>query len=347
MPQSYAFDEAASQSLGPVARLLVALVALASLTVLGTAGYVLIEGMALADALYMTVITLSTVGYGETVPLSEIGRLYTIGLIVLGLGTVFYAVGTLASFLIEGRLRQILGRRTMKRVIAALHDHVIVCGFGRLGHAVSEYLRLGGTQVVVIDSDPAAREKCDEIGGFFVLGSALEDAALAEAGIERARALVAATPRDSDNVFISLSAREANPPILIHARAETRAGIRRLRLSGANQVISPHRLGGERIANAIVRPGVVEFLELSTPGDGADVDLEEIVLWADSVLVNTPLGDLSTHGLRAAVVAIKREDEPLCLKPGPTEVLRAGDRVVVIGDHEDLNRLAELAAPSA
>jgi voltage-gated potassium channel len=347
MPQPYAFDEAISRQRSPAVQLLIALVALAGLTILGTAGYVLIEGMAFIDALYMTVITLSTVGYGETVPLSEIGRLYTIGLIVLGLGTVFYAVGTLASFLIEGRLRQILGRRTMKRAITALHDHVIVCGFGRLGHAVSEYLRLGGTSVVVIDSDPAVQEKCDAMGCLFVLGSALEDAALAEAGIERARALVAATPSDSDNVFISLSAREANPPILIHARAETRAGVRRLRLSGANQVISPHRLGGERIANAIVRPGVVEFLELSTPGDGADVDLEEIVLWADSVLVNTPLGDLSTHGLRATVVAIKREDEPLRLKPGPTEVLRAGDRVVVVGDHEDLNRLGELAAPSA
>jgi voltage-gated potassium channel len=187
MPQSYAFDEAISRQRSPAVQLLIALVALAGLTILGTAGYVLIEGMAFIDALYMTVITLSTVGYGETVPLSEIGRLYTIGLIVLGLGTVFYAVGTLASFLIEGRLRQILGRRTMKRAITALHDHVIVCGFGRLGHAVSEYLRLGGTSVVVIDSDPAVQEKCDAMGCLFVLGSALEDAALAEAGIERAR----------------------------------------------------------------------------------------------------------------------------------------------------------------
>lgn len=347
MPQSYAFDDAEFQPRAPTVRLLLALVALVSLTALGAAGYVLIEGMAPIDALYMTVITLSTVGYGETVPLSEIGRLYTIGLIVLGLGTVFYAVGTLASFLIEGRLRQILGRRTMKRAISALRDHVIVCGFGRLGHAVSEHLRFGGTPVVVIDSDPAAGEKCSAMGCLFVLGSALEDAVLAEAGIERARALVAATPSDSDNVFIALSAREANPPILIHARAETRAGVRRLRLSGANQVISPHRLGGQRIANAIVRPGVVEFLELSEPGDASDVDLEEIALSADSALVNTQLGDLSDHGLRAAVVAIKCESEPLCLKPGPAEVLRAGDRVVVIGDHEDVNRLAKLARPRA
>lgn len=346
MPQSYAFDEAAPASRAPADRLIVALVALASLTTLGTAGYVLIEGMALTDALYMTVITLSTVGYGETVPLSEIGRLYTIGLIVLGVGTVFYAVGTLASFLIEGRLRQILGRRTMKRAIAALCDHVIVCGFGRFGRAVSEQLRLGAKPVVVIDPDPAIQAECEGMGCLFVLGSALEDEVLAEAGIERARALVAATPSDSDNVFISLSAREANPPILIHARAETRAGLRRLRLSGANQVISPHRLGGQRVANAIVRPGVVEFLELSAPEKGAEVDLEEIALSADSALVNAPLGDLADRGLRAAVVAIKRGDEPLRLKPEPTDVLLAGDRLVVVGDHDDLIRLAELAMPT-
>jgi voltage-gated potassium channel len=346
MPRSTGVEEAARVGRSPTAWLVIALGALASLTALGTFGYVLIEGMSFLDALFMTVITLSTVGYGETAPLSEAGRLYTIGLIAVGIGTVFYTAGALASFIIEGRLRQILGRRTMKRAIAVLHDHVIVCSFGRFGRAVSENLRRAGAPVVVVDLDPAVEAACEAMGCHFVLGSALEDATLAKAGIERARALVAAIPSDSDNVFVSLSAREANPEILIHARAETPAGERRLRLSGANQVISPHQLGGQRIANAIVRPGVVEFLELSTPGDGAGVDLEEVALAPDSSLVNLPLRDLSARGLRVAVIAIKRGDEPLRLKPGPSETLRAGDRVVVVGDHDDLNRLAELAAPS-
>lgn len=234
----------------------------------------------------------------------------------------------------------------MKKAIAALQNHVIVCGFGRFGHAVAEHLRRAGTAVVVIEPNPLKEQECVALGCHFVQGSALDDAALAEAGIERARALVAAIPGDSDNVFVTLAVREANPGILIHARAETRAGERRLRLSGASQVISPHQLGGQRIANAILRPGVVEFLELSAPGDGAEVDLEEVALSADSVLANARLSELSDHGLHAAVIAIKRGDEPLRIQPGPTEILRAGDRIVVVGDHDNLRRLAELAAPS-
>ena len=245
-------------------RLTLALAVLIALTLLGTLGYVLIEDMSPIDALYMTVITLSTVGYGEPVPLSDTGRLYTIGLIVLG---------------------------------------------------------------------------CT-----FLLGSALDDAVLARAAIDRAAAVVAAIASDSDNVFIALSAREANSDIAIHARAETDAGIHRLRMSGASQIISPHRLGGQRVANAIVRPGVVEFLELSAPGDGAKVDLEEVALAEGSHLVGRSLGDLESLGVRVAVIAIKRGGASLEIRPGPTEVLRAGDRVVVVGDHDDLGRLAEMAA---
>jgi voltage-gated potassium channel len=330
----------------PLVRLAGALAILASLTLLGSLGYVWIEGMSFLDAFYMTVITLSTVGYGETAPLSDIGRIYTIGLILLGLGAALYAISTLATSLIEGRLLQIMGRTRMKRAIATLHDHVIVCGFGRFGQAVSRNLRLAETTVVVIDPDPAIEAECREQSCYFIRDSALEDTVLVKAGIEKARALVAAIPSDSDNVFVTLSAREAHPEIRIHARAESHAGARRLRLAGANQVISPHGLGGQRIANAIVRPGVVEFLELSSPGDGAEVDLEEIALAAESPLVDAPLSDFRERGLLAAVVAIKRGDEPLRLNPGPSERLRAGDRVVVVGDHDNLNRLAELAAPS-
>jgi voltage-gated potassium channel len=330
----------------PLARLLGALAILASLTLLGALGYVWIEGMSFLDAFYMTVITLSTVGYGEVAPLSDVGRVYTITLILVGLGAALYAISALATSLIEGRLLQIMGRTRMKRAIAALHDHVIVCGFGRFGQAVSRNLRLAEATVVIVDPDPAAEAECREQGCYFIEDSALEDTVLLKAGIEKARALVAAIPSDSDNVFVTLSAREANPEVRIHARAESHAGARRLRLAGANQVISPHGLGGQRIANAIVRPGVVEFLELSSPGDGAEVDLEEIALAAESPLVDTPLSDFRERELRAAVVAIKRGDEPLRLNPGPSERLLAGDRVVVVGDHENLSRLAELASPS-
>ena len=334
------------KTLSPTAtqRFALALIALLALTFLGTSGYMLIEGMPFIEGLYMTVITLSTVGYGETAPLSDAGRLFTIGLIVLGIGTAFYAVGALTAFVLEGRLREILEKRSMERTIAKLRNHVIVCGFGRFGKSVSEHLRQANSTVVVIDVDPSVESACEALGCPLILGSALDDAVLGRAGIERASAIVAAIASDSDNVFIALSAHEVNPDIAIHARAETDAGIHRLRMSGASQIISPHRLGGQRVANAIVRPGVVEFLELSAPGDGAKVDLEEVALAEGSHLVGRSLGDLESLGVRVAVIAIKRGGASLEIRPGPTEVLRAGDRVVVVGDHDDLGRLAEMAA---
>jgi voltage-gated potassium channel len=344
MPFPNIVDPVKTLSSNASQRLTLALLALILLTLLGMLGYTLIEDMSPLDALFMTVITLSTVGYGETVPLSDAGRLYTICLIMLGIGTAFYAIGALTAFVIEGRLREALEKRSMERTIASLRDHVIVCGFGRFGKAVSEHLRRAKSDVVVIDIDPSVEGDCAALGCAFLLGSALDDEVLARAAIDRAAAIVAAIPSDSDNVFITLSAHEVNPDIAIHARAETEAGIHRLRMSGASQIISPHRLGGQRVANAIVRPGVVEFLELSAPGDGAAVDLEEVVLSAGNQLIDRALEDLKSLGLPLAVIAIKRGNESLKIRPGAKEVFREGDRVVVVGDHDTLSRLAEMAA---
>ncbi len=314
---------------------------LLALTAGGTIGYSLLEGVAPFDALYMTVITLSTVGYGEVVPLTPAGRWFTMGLIALGVGAVFHAAGSLAGFVIEGRLREMLGRKSMQRSIDRLHDHVIVCGFGRLGKAVGT--KLNAREVVVVDQDEAMQKEAEDAGHLFVHGSALEEAVLRSAGIERARALIAATGSDPDNVFIALSARELKPDIQIHARAETSAGVRRLKLSGASQVISPHEIAGQRIANALLRPGVVEFLELSDPGEGAEVDLEEVILSTSSRVDGVPIGELRNYGLHVAVVAIKRGDERIRLNPASDDVLRGGDHVVAIGDRDNLTRLAEAA----
>lgn len=322
-------------------RVLVAFAAIVTLTALGTLGYVVIESMTPGDALYMTVITLSTVGYHEVKPLSDAGRGFTMALIALGVGTVFYTAGALAGFVIEGRLRDVLGRRSMQRSIDSLHDHVILCGFGRLGRAVLQ--KLGTLPVVVIDPDASLQRECEEAGHLFLLGSALEEGSLRAAGIERARALIAATPSDPDNVFISLSARELCPQIPIHARAETPAGVHRLELAGANQVISPHQLAGQRIANALLRPGVVEFLELSDPGTGGEVDLEEVVLGDGCPVDGVPLRQLHERGLEVVVIAIKRGSEKIQLRPGADAVLLGGDRVVAIGDRANLRRLAEVA----
>lgn len=327
----------------PLRRLVGALCALALLTFLGAFGYVEIEGASFPDALYFTVITLTTVGYGETFPLSPAGRWYTMALLLFGVGLAFYTVVAAAAFLLEGQLRDLLGRRSMERSIGALHDHVVVCGFGRLGRAVAQLLEEARKPFLVVEFDAERQAECEAQGYLCLRGSALEERTLEHAGIARACAVVAATASDADNVFIALSAHEMNPRVQVHARAETQIGVRRLRQAGATQVVSPHQLGGQRIANAIVRPAVVEFLELTTPGAGEEVDLEEVRLGAGSGLVGATLDSLPALGVRVSVVAIKGEDTTLRLNPGARDALRGGDRVIVVGDRENLARLAELA----
>jgi voltage-gated potassium channel len=266
-------------------------------------------------------------------------------LIVLGVGTTFYTLVALAEFLIEGRVRDLLGRRAMKRTISMLRDHVVLCGYGRFGRVVAQELARLGMDLVAIESDPAKQPALEASGKPYLIGSALDDPVLAEAGVARARAIVIATSSDADNVFIALSAREANPRIGIHARGESEAGIRRLQLAGAAQVVSPYHLGGQRIANAIARPSVVDFITLAAPsGAPAEISLEEVVVGRGSALESCRLSDFPARGLHLHVVAIKREGEPTRFQPRGEDALCAGDRVVAVGDGENLRRIADFAA---
>jgi voltage-gated potassium channel len=258
-------------------------------------------------------------------------------------GLAFYTVVALAAFLFEGELRSLLGRRSMQHTIDTLRGHVVVCGFGRLGRAVAEKLEEAQKPFLVIEQDAERQAECEAQGYLVLAGSALDERVLERAGLARAQAVVAATASDADNVFIALSARELNPGIEVHARAETHIGVRRLRQAGASQVISPHQLGGQRIANALVRPAVVEFIELTTPGSGEEVDLEEVRLDPKSPLVGARLDALPSRGVRVSVVAIKADGAPLRLNPGASDTLRGGDRMIVVGDRVNLARLAELA----
>ncbi len=327
---------------GALRRAAVALAALMSLTLVGTVGFRITEGIGWLDALYMAVITLSTVGYQEVAPASLAGRVFTIGFIVVGVGAALYAAVSLAEFWVEGRVQDMLGRRAMKRSIESLRDHVIVCGYGRLGRSVVELLEREDQPLVVVEMHPDRAKALEEAGRIVVEGSALEDDVLRAAGIERAQAIVIATPEDADNVFIALSARELNPEIAVHARAETEPGVRRLRLAGADQVISLHGLAGQRIAQAIVRPAVVDFIELSAPGGEAPIDLEEVSLAPGCALVDRTVGQVAEE-LGVSLVALKRPGAPTRLQPPPDEALQAGDHVVVVGEQSGLGRLARLA----
>ncbi len=323
-------------------RFFYALLGIALIVLSGAAGFYLIEGMTPIDALYMSVITVSTVGFGEVKPLSPEGRLFTIGLIIVGVGSVIYLLTTTAELIIEGSLRDFFGRTAMYRKIHNLQEHVIVCGFGRLGKAVVEELRRHDVPLVVVESDQAKDAELAATGLLYVLGSALEDAVMEEAGVRTARAVVVATASDADNVYITLSVREKNPKAFIHARGDSEAGLRRLRLAGADQTLSAYQWGGMRIAASILRPSVVDFLELSVPGRESEVDLEEIKIDADSRARGMTIAAIEQANARLRVVALKRGDQPISMIPDPATRVEVGDFLVVIGESTSLKRLAGL-----
>jgi voltage-gated potassium channel len=325
----------------PGRRFLIAVGGISGLTVLGALGYMLIEKVSVIDAFYMAISTISTVGFGDIKSLSPAGRLFTIVFIICGVGTAFYLLTTVAEMIIEGRLRDFLGKTAMVRKIHQLQNHVIICGFGRFGRVVAEELLRNSVAVVVIDSDVSKEAELTRLEMLYVIGFALEDDVLERAAIRSARAIVVATASDADNVYITLSAHEKNPSIKIHARGESEAGLRRLQLAGAHQVISAYQRGGMRIAASILRPSVVDFLELSLPGRGDVVDLEEVEVVKESPLVGKTFGAVEQETTRVRIVALKRGGGPISIIPDSGTRIEAGDYLVVIGERGNLKRLIE------
>jgi len=316
---------------------------LTALTAVGTLGYVVIERASFMDALFMTVTTLSTVGYGEIIRLSPAGRLFTMLLIVTGVGTALYLLTAIAEQVVEGRFRDLFGRNAMQRRIEQLEGHVVVCGFGRLGRVVAEQVAERQVPLVIVDANPALEPDLVRLGMPYIIGSALSDDVLERAGVRRARALVAATASDPDNVFITLSAREKNPGIVIHARGESDGGLRRLRLAGADQAISAYQSGGMRIAASILRPSVVDFLEISLESRGEEVDLEQVRVGAGGGIIGRAIESVEKDLPRLRIVALKRGTDPIRMVPEPATLVADGDQLVVIGERRSLEALAQLA----
>src|SRR5271166_1575094 len=309
----------------PAQRIGIALAAITIVTALGVAGYMIVERMSLLDAFYMTVITISTVGYGEVKPLSGEGKVFTIMLIVLGMGTAFYLFATMTEVIIEGQLGDYLGARGMLRKIHSLENHVIICGFGRFGRAVADELARHRVPMVVIDSAPHSAEELARLDIPHLIGDAMHDDVLEDAGIRSARALVVATASDADNVYITLAAREKNPKLSIHARGEGEVGLRRLKLAGADQVISANQYGGYRVASTIIRPSVVDFIELFSSGRGEEIDLEEIRVPEASSMVGKSVAEIEDSVERLRIVALKRNDDPIKMIPRANTRVNAGD----------------------
>jgi voltage-gated potassium channel len=312
---------------------------LVALLVLGSLGFVWLEGWNFFDALYMTVTTLTTVGYGEIHPLNHLGRLYNMVLILTGMGVLFYIVGGLARAVIEGELQVALGKRKLIKHIKRLKNHYIICGFGRIGEIIARQLKGRGLSLVVIDRNPEQISRLEELGYYFITGDATRDEVLLEAGIERAKGLVAVVASDADNVYIVLTARSLNPNLFIVARGEEPGAEQKLLRAGANKVESPYHMGGQKMAHTILHPTVVTFMELAMK-EGVDWSMEEIAVGQTSPLLGVPLKDTGIRQkLDLILVAIKRASGEMLFNPSHDTTILAGDTLIALGLRKNLDAL--------
>ena len=318
-----------------------------ALLAIGSLGYMLIEGWGFMDSLYMTVITLATVGYGEVQTLSVPGRVFTLILIILGVGYFLYVVGAIIQFLVEGRIRLVLGRRKLDRQINKLEGHYIVCGYGRMGRALTRFLIQRYLDVVVIEQSESRVPTMNEDGVLYLLGAATDENMLMRAGIARARGIMTVVGADADNVFMVLLARELNPDIFIVSRAILNSAKRTLRAAGANKIVSPYDLGARRMAHAILRPTVIEFLELAFADESADIEVEELRVRPNSPLQGLCLIDSNIRGdFDVIIITIKKNDGRMVFNPGAETCLEAEDILVVVGLKSNILKLDRMLSPA-
>jgi voltage-gated potassium channel len=308
----------------------------------GSLGFVWLQGWNFFDALYMTVTTLTTVGYGEIHPLDHVGRIYNMVLILAGMGVLFYIIGGLVRVVIEGEIHAALGKRKVFKHIKRLKNHYIICGFGRIGEIIARQLRDRGLSLVVIENDPALISHLEESGYYSIAGDATREEVLLEAGIERARGLIAVVSSDASNVYIVLTARSLNPKLFIVARAEESGAEQKMLRAGADKVESPYEMGGQKMAQTIMRPTVVTFMELAMK-EGVDWSMEEVAVGQSSPLLGVPLKDSGIRQkLDLILVAIKRADGEMLFNPSHETPILAGDTLIALGLRKNLEALEEM-----
>ncbi len=327
----------------PVRHLRISIIVLLVLITIGTAGYTVIEGWRVLDALFMTITTLSTVGYGETHPLSDSGRIFTMILIVFGVGVLGYIVGSLAQIMFEGQFQRIFGRKKVEKKIEALRDHYIVCGFGRIGTLICKEFAAKPLPFVVIERSADVIPKLEEDQYLYIHGEATDDETLLKAGIKRAKGLVSVVASDTDNVYITLTARGLNPDLYILARSGEEGSEIKLKRAGATKVVSPYLIGGSRMAQAILRPNVVDFIEIATGREHLELQMEEILIPHDSGFVGQ---SLLSSGFRketgVMIVGIKKADGTMVFNPASHSIIGANDTLIVLGEPDSIGKMEEL-----
>lgn len=312
----------------------------------GTVGYSLVEGWEPLDALYMTVITITTVGYGEVKPLSHGGIVFTMILIITSVGMVAFIIVGLARIMVEGEVRRIFGRRKLEKKIGGLKNHYIVCGYGRIGSYICKELAAKPVSFVVVEKDPQITQRLEDGNYHYVNGDATDEGALRKAGIKSAKCLVATVASDADNLYITLTARELNPDLYTLSRATDENAQKKLLTAGANKVVSPYLIGAHRMAMALLRPTVVDFMEIAMHRRSLELQMEEIRV---NDIGRLPSRILRDSGIRSnldlIIVAIKKESGEMIYNPSSEAEIEAGDTLIIMGERKNLNKLEKLVSP--
>jgi voltage-gated potassium channel len=305
-----------------------------------------IEDWDFLDSIYMTVITLSTIGYGEVNPVSPAGRIFTLALIVMGVGFFLYVLGNVVQFLVEGRIRLILGRHKLDKQIDHLNNHYIVCGYGRMGRAFCRYLIRKDLKFVVLEKNEDRIPIMNTDHVLYIAGEATIEENLQKAGIRRASNLIATLGTDADNVLLVLLAKGLNPDLYVVARASQNASKKPLDTAGADVVVSPFDVGARRMAHAILRPNVIRLLEYAFADEDTDIHIEEFVVAESSNLVGVPLQE---SGIRQdynlMILSIIKSNGEMVFNPSADTTIRAEEKVIVVGSSESLQRLEKALNP--
>ena len=307
---------------------------------IGSFGFMLIEHWDFLDSLYMTIITITTTGFEEVHPLTHTGRIFTIVLLVMGIGSIAYTGGRAAQLLIEN---QIIRRRRMSKKLEELKDHYIVCGYGRMGRYICEELASAKVKFIVIDNEPDKIERLINMSYLYLNGDATSDEALTTASIQKAKGLVAVLSNDAENVFTTLSAKALNPNLYVVARAVEEETESKLKKAGANRVVKPYEIGGNRMAELLLRPGVIEFIDVVARERSVDLSMEEFLVNEKSELIGKSLAESPIRKeLNIIIVSINKQKGGFIYNPKSSTVIEKDDKLIALGEKANLAEMNKL-----
>ena len=326
-------------------RIIIALILMLLVIIGGTTGYILIQKWSFLDSIYMTLITISTVGFHEVSAMSEMGRIFTIILIVFGIGIGSYTIANISAFIIEGHIKNIFKGRKMEKQIFHLKKHIIVCGYGKAGIEVVSELSNSNKKFIVVETNEYKIEELKNKGVLALHGDATEEDILEKAGVHKADGLIAALSHDADNVYVVLTAREMNSKLRIVARSIDKQSCKKLLRAGADKVISPYSIAGKRMARLMLSPGIVDFLEIMAQSKEFELRIEEVILQKSSHIEHKSLRDSNikheTGG--ATIIGIKKDGGRMLINPDGEIKLEENDVLFVIGNNDQIKKLHELA----